>query len=151
MPKLERHVGRVSEDGRTLILRSLPAWRLNLGRLKAREVEVTIRPRSKPTSHDTHGYYRSTVLPLLAEEWGWADPDELHERLKEKHLRGIVPAEDPRWRLVRIGADSELLPPSMGDLTQEESSEYLDAVIRHAQEDGINVPPPRGSDGRGRV
>lgn len=151
MPKLERHVGRVSEDGTTLCLRSLSAWRLNLGRLKAREVEVTIRPRSKPTSQDTHGYYRSTVLPLLAEEWGWADPDELHERLKEKHLRGIVPTEDPRWRLVRIGAESELRPPSMADLTQEESSAYLDAVIKHAQEDGINVPPPRGSEEGGRA
>lgn len=147
MRQLERHVGRVTEDGKELRLRSMPAWRLNLARLPGREIEVTLRPRTKPTSTDTHGYYRAVVLPLLAESWGWANPEELHRALKMLHLaHGIVPAEDPRWRISRIGRDSHVEPPSMGELTQAESNAYLDAVINQAREDGISVPPPRGSE-----
>lgn len=143
------HGGRVSEDGKTLFLRSLPAWRASIARQRGREVEITIRRKAEPTSHDTHGYYRGVVLPLAAEEWGWADPDELHDALKLKHLPGIIPTEDGRWRVRRFGKDEcRVEAPSMAEMSQEESSRYVDAVIRQMQEDGINVPPPRGSEER---
>jgi hypothetical protein len=137
----------VSEDGQTLFLRSLPTWRAAIARQRGREVEISIRRKAEPTSHDTHGYYRGVVLPLAAEEWGWADPDELHDALKLKHLPGIIPLEDERWRVRRFGVDDERVEaPSMADMSQEESGLYLDAVIRQMQEDGIAVPPPMGRE-----
>lgn len=140
------HAGRVTEDGASLRFRHLPGWLRSIARQKGHDVEVAIRRAAEPTTVDQHGYYRAVVLPLAAEEWGWGNPAQLHRGLKLLHLPKIVPTDDPRWRTCRIGASTYAEPPSMGELSREESSAYIDAVIRQMQEDGINVPPPRGSE-----
>jgi hypothetical protein len=143
MPAITRHTGRVTAE-RKLEFRNLDLWRETLARLAGLEVEVTIRRPAVRTSHSTHGYYRAEVLPFLAEEWGWGDPDELHFHLKCKHLPGIIPIEDPRWRVRRFGAETRVEPPSMADMSQDESGRFLDCVLRQAMDAGTPVPPPRG-------
>lgn len=138
-----RHAGRVTEDG-SLRLRDLPAWQRAIARQKGREVWLEVHRVQGRATQDQHGYYRSTVLPLLAAEWGWSDPGELHYHLKVRHLPGIVPPSE--WPKRRLGADELVEPPSMGDLTVEEASAFLQAVIDHATEERIAVPPPRGSE-----
>ena len=139
-----RHAGRVSEDGSSLFLRSLPAWRRAIERQKGREVWLEIHRVSEPTSQDTHGYYRGVALPLLAEEWGWGNPAELHRELKLLHLPKIIPVEE--WPRRRIGLDEIVDVPSMADMTQEQSSAFVQAVLDQAKDAGIAVPPPRGRE-----
>lgn len=143
MPTLTRHVGRVTDEG-VLFLRSLPAWRANLSRLKGHDVELVIRRKSQPVTLDQHGYYRAVVLPLLSEEWGWADPRELHRELKLLHLPGIVPFED--WPVRRVGSAERSEVPSCADLTLEQMSAFIDKVINQAREASIDVPPPRKAE-----
>jgi hypothetical protein len=137
MVALVQHAGKVTDDG--LILRDLPAWKRAVARQKGHDVVLTIRRvgAERPTQ-DQYGYYYSTILPLLAEEWGWSDPAELHYRLKEKHIPRAL------WVKRRIGGVETLEPPSMADLTVEQTAAYMQAVIDHATEEGIRIPPPRG-------
>lgn len=138
-----RLAGRVDENG-VLHLRSVAAWRAAIARQKGRDVWVAIGRPAKNASHDQHGYYRAVVLPLLAEEWGWDDRDELHFRLKERH----IPRE--LWMERRIGSDVESMPPSSGELTMEQFSAYLTAVITHATLEGVIVPEPHQIEVGGR-
>lgn len=142
MSTAARHAGRVTREG-SLRLRDLPAWLRAIGRQKGREVWLEIHRVTGRATQDQHGYYRSTVLPLAADEWGWGDPAELHYRLKEKHLPAIVPVEE--WPRRRVGAEETVEPPSSADLTVEQFSAFLQAVIDQMTEAGIAVPPPRGS------
>jgi hypothetical protein len=137
-----RHAGRVTEDG-SLRLSDLPAWLRDIGRHKGREIWLEIHRVSERTSQDQHGYYRSTVLPLLAEEWGWGNPAELHRELKLLHLPAIIPAD--RWPRKWIGKAEVRDVPSMGEMTKEQSSAFLQAVLDQAADAGIAVPAPRGS------
>lgn len=135
-----RHGGRVTEEG-DLLLRDLPSWRRAIKRQRGRDVWITIwRVDAERPTQSQHGYYRSTVLPLLAEEWGYGNPAELHYRLKEKHLPAIVPVE--QWPVRAFGPE----PPSSADLTVEQFSLFLDAVLNQAKDAGIAVPAPRGSE-----
>lgn len=134
-----RHAGMVTEDG-SLRLRDLPAWLRAIGRHRGHEVWLEIHRVTGRATHDQHGYYRSTVLPLLAEEWGWGDPDELHYWLKVK----LVPTD--LWVEKRIGKQLFVQPPSSGDLTVEQYSAFLQAVLDLAADSGIAVPPPRGRE-----
>jgi hypothetical protein len=137
-----RHAGRVTEDG-SLRLVALPAWLRAIGRHKGREIWLEIHRVREATTQDQHGYYRSTVLPLLAEEWGWGNPAELHLELKRLHLPAIIPAD--RWPRKWIGKAEVIDVPSMGDMSKEESSAFLQAVLDQAADAGIAVPAPRGA------
>lgn len=140
-----QHAGRVKADG-SLVLNDRPAWLRAIARHKGREVTLSIRrlgSADKP-SKEVHGYYRSTVLPLLAEEWGWGDPQELHTELKRLHLPAIIPTET--WPKVTVGQYQLQVPPSMADFTVEQASRYLDAVLAMAADAGIAIPAPRGSE-----
>src|SRR5512139_1810336 len=133
-----RHAGRVSDEG-ALLLRNVAAWRAAILRQKGRDIWLEIHRVSDPTSLETHGYYRGVVLPLLCEEWGWGNPAELHRELKLLHLPKIIPTSE--WPRRRLGADEIVDPPSMADMTQEQSSAFLQAVLEMAAEAGIVVPP----------
>jgi hypothetical protein len=141
MPALLRHSGKV--EGRVLLLRNLSLWRENVARLEGVEVEVTIKRLTQPVSQDQHGYYRSTILPLLAEEWGWGDPRELHHEFKLLHLPGIIPVEE--WPKRRVGNDWRREVPSMADFTREQASAFIQKVLDQAADARVIVPPPRGS------
>lgn len=135
MALMFRHAGHVDDKG-MLHLRSVAAWRAAIARHRERDVWLCIGRASPPKTREQMGYYRGVVLPLLAEEWGWDDRDELHFRLKEKH----IPRE--LWTKRRLGAEELCEPPSSADLTQEQFSEFLTAVITQATHDGIVVPEP---------
>ena len=137
-----RHAGRVTEDG-SLRLVAVMSWLRAIGRHKGREIWLEIHRVSERTSQDQHGYYRSTVLPLLAEEWGWGNPAELHRELKLLHLPGIIPLGE--WPTRQIGKSPVRDVPSMGDMSKEESSAFLQAVLDQAADAGIAVPAPRGA------
>jgi hypothetical protein len=137
-----RHAGRVTEDG-AVRLRDVARWLRALARQKGREVWLEVHRQREDTSQDQHGYYRAVILPLLAEEWGWGNPAELHRELKLLHLPKIIPVED--WPTRRIGVAWIADPPSMGDMSKEQSSAFLQAVLDQAADAGISVPPPRGS------
>ena len=142
MTNARRHIGIVTKDG-GIRFEHRDGWLRALRRLIGKEVAVTVTAvGAERPSHGQHGYYRSTVLPLLAEEWGWGDPAELHYRLKEKHLPAIIPVED--WPYRKIGKEEKRYPPSMADFTMEQASAFLQAVLDQAMDSHIAVPPPRG-------
>jgi len=138
---VSRHLGRVDERG-VLRFRDVGAFQAALKRQSGREIYVTVtRAGAEKPTQDQHGYYRGVVLPLLADEWGWADQAELHFRLKERH----IPPE--LWVPRYLGREAPMRePPSSADLTVEQFSAFLQAVIDHATEEGISVPPPRGKE-----
>ena len=139
-----RHAGRISDDGSHLFLRSLSAWRAAIRRQKGREVYLELHRAQEPTTEDQHGYYRAAILPLLAEEWGWGDPGELHRELKRLHLPKIIPIEE--WPRHRVGREEVVCLPSMADMTKEQTSAFIQAVLDQAADAGIAVPPPRGKE-----
>ena len=143
MTTASRHAGRVTDDG-SLRLVNLPAWLRALARQKGREVWLEVHRQREDTSQDQHGYYRAVILPLLAEEWGWGNPAELHRELKLLHLPKIIPVED--WPARCIGVAWIADPPSMADMSKEQSSAFLQAVLDQAADAGIAVPAPRGSE-----
>jgi hypothetical protein len=132
----------VTEDG-SLRLANLPAWLRAIGRQKGREVWLEIHRVREETSQDQHGYYRAVILPLLAEEWGWGNPAELHRELKLLHLPAIIPLEE--WPTRKIGKAEVRDVPSMGEMSKEQSAAFIQAVLDQAADAGIAVPPPRGS------
>ena len=136
-----RHSGHVNANG-ALTLADPGAWRAAIRRHKGRHVVLTIRKLgAERPSKWQHGYYRSTLLPLAAEEWGWGDPDELHIRLKEKHLPAIIPVDE--WPERRIGNETRRELPSMALFPEEVASAYIQKVIDQMRDSLINVPPPR--------
>ncbi len=139
-----RHAAHVSEDGTRLFLRSLPAWRAAIRRQRGREVYLELHRIQEPTTEDQHGYYRAAVLPLLAEEWGWGNPKELHRELKRLHLPKIIPIVE--WPRHYLGREEVVCLPSMADMTKEQSSAFIQAVLDQAADAGIAVPPPRGKE-----
>lgn len=138
-----RHAGRVTDEG-SLRLANLPAWLRAIARHKGHEVWLEIHRQREETSQDQHGYYRGVILPLLAEEWGWGNPAELHRELKLLHLPKIIPVED--WPSRKIGVAWIADVPSMADMSKEQSAAFLQAVLDQAADAGVVVPPPRGSE-----
>lgn len=143
MPLAARHAGRISQEGK-LFLRSVATWQAAVERHKGQEVFLEIHRIPEGTTEDQHGYYRAAILPLLAEEWGWGNPAELHRELKLLHLPKIIPVEE--WPRRRIGRDEIVDVPSMARMTKEQTSAFLQAVLDQAADSGIAVPPPRGSE-----
>ena len=144
MSNSARHAGRVTdEEVPSLRLVNLPAWLRAIRRHKGREVWLEIHRVREETSQDQHGYYRAVILPLLAEEWGWGNPAELHRELKLLHLPKIIPVVD--WPTRQIGKVYERDVPSMGEMSKEQSAAFIQAVLDQAADAGITVPPPRGS------
>lgn len=143
MPAAARHTAHVSPDGELTF--GFPSrWHETLRRFAGQTVTVTVKRLEQKVTLDQHGYYRAVLLPLAAEEWGWADPSELHAALKRLHLPGIIPEDE--WPVRRLGAYQDVELPSMADFTREQSSRFIDAVIHQMQEAGIVVPAPRGSN-----
>ena len=134
-----RHAGYVDADGQPHMLNE-DAWKAALRRLRGRDVYFTVARKAQPKTRDQMGYYRGVVLPLLAESWGWDDTDELHFRLKEKWLPPIIPVN--QWPYRKLGTVEMREPPSSADLTMEQFSAFLTAVITHAAHEGITVPEP---------
>jgi hypothetical protein len=121
---------------------SQPRWASHMGSLEGQRVRVDVWREAQDSSldrptYEQHGYYRAVILPTLAEEWGWADKDELHFRLKEKH----IPVD--LWVERRIGGELVMEPPSMAVLTIEQASAFLQAVLDQAAEANVPIPPPR--------
>jgi hypothetical protein len=134
----------VSESGTVRMLDGA-AWKRAIARHKGHDVWLSItRIGSEKPTLDQFGYYHAVILPLLAEEFGWGDPAELHFCLKERHLPAIVPIHE--WPYRKVGKDEMRYPPSMADLTVEQASAFLQAVLDQAADSGINVPPPRGKE-----
>ncbi len=141
---MARHAARVTAEG-LLMIADPASWTRALRRQKGREVWLSLaRVQEEGTTLDQHGYYRAVLLPMAGEEWGWGDLAELHYRLKEKHLPGIIPLED--WPRRYVGGEWRLEPPSMADLTKEQSSAFIQKVIDQMTDAGIAVPPPRGKE-----
>jgi hypothetical protein len=133
------------DDRGVLRFRDVGAFQAALKRQSGRDIYVTVtRAGAEKPTQDQHGYYRGVVLPLLADEWGWSDQAELHYRLKERHLPPIVPIQE--WPYRKLGRFETREPPSSADLTVEQFSAFLQAVIDHATEERISVPPPRGKE-----
>lgn len=139
-----RHVARLGQR-KALVFLDPPSWRQGLSRFKPGELlAVSVSRLSPKASHSQHGYYRSEVVPFLADAWGWGDPDELHHHLKVKHLPGIIPVED--WPRRRLGDEWVTEVPSSADFTVEQFSAYLQKVLDQALDCGTPVPPPRGRE-----
>ena len=143
MTQAIRHIHRVDEHGQ-LVPEDVFAWRSYLSKRKGQRVFVTVTRFQAKATQDQHGYYRGVVLPILAEEWGWGDPTQLHIELKARLLPGIVPMEE--WPMCRIGHEVRIEPPSHADLDVEQFRLYLDAVLAMAADAGVIVPPPTGSE-----
>jgi len=110
------------------------AWAVLPPRVEGHRVIVTMkRPFTKAT-RSQHGYYRSTILPMIA-EWCGYDPrvkgelDEIHHALKVKfyganEVRGLY------------------IVPSHADADVEEMTGFIDWALRFAAEGGLHIPSP---------
>lgn len=95
-------------------------------RFKGREVVISVKKKPNRQGSASMRYYRGVVVPDVAQASGVLDPDEfptVHEGLAWKFLRlPDGPMGEPRRR--STGKD---------DLTQEEITAYIDAVIAWAE------------------
>jgi hypothetical protein len=113
---------------------NLPALNQEIARHEGREIEIRIS--RGPKTQDQMGYYRSVVLPEFAREYGEDSLDAMHYTLKSEFL--------PKQEQVNhITGEILYRVPSLADLTIEEFSGFLDAVIRQAAINGWPITPPR--------
>jgi len=112
--------------------RSLAA---NVARYEGKQITITISGGEK--TRDQMGYYRSTVLPQFAEQYGDDDIAAVHYVLKDMFLRKIATHN-------KLTGEMVYSVPSLADVSMEEMSEFLDKVLRRAALEGYTISEPRG-------
>jgi hypothetical protein len=120
--------GHVTDAG-TLVWDDSGKVRQALDALKGQRVRVVIKSAKPPRSGKSNRFYFAAVVRYLAEEWGYADPAELHDALGHK-FRPLPP--DPI-----TGAPRRM---RTRDMDQEQFSAFVKDVATWAQTDmGINL------------
>jgi hypothetical protein len=98
--------------------------------LEGKEIEITLKKRSRNRSHNQNRYYWGCVIAMLAEHCGY-DPEEMHEALKQRFLAIHTEGPLPTVR-------------STVALNTAEFTTYLEQCRRLAAEMGVIVPDPGG-------
>ena len=103
-------------------------------RLEGKRTSASFKRKYQHATTNQHAYYRSTVLPIIAEWCGYdardgSDLEKIHIGLKRKVFG------------VRIVNGLEVVV-SHADVDVEEFSDFLDKVLRWAAEGGCYVPGP---------
>jgi hypothetical protein len=112
------------------------AWAVLPPSLEGKRVRVMLKRAHMSVTLEQHGYYRGTVLPMVA-EWCGYDPRS-REDLESVHIglkRKFMDVQEVRGLEV---------VPSHADASLEEMSSYLDQVLRWAAEGGLYIPGPEG-------
>lgn len=99
-------------------------WNARILELDGQRVHVTLEPA---VSLDQHGYYRSTILPVIREASGYESDALAHQALKAAFYD-----LDPRGPL-----------PSMAAMDQGTASRFIEFALRQAAEMNCPVADPR--------
>jgi hypothetical protein len=90
--------------------------------------ELTGKPRTIPQNNYIH-----LLIGVAADRCG-NTLQEMKIIFSQKYLAD-------KWKEVRFGGQTYLIPPSTSDLTKEEMSEYIDSIIRKCLKLGMtNLP-----------
>jgi hypothetical protein len=104
-------------------------WKMALGALDGKPVEVTIQRERKKRSLSQNSYYHGVVVKMLADAAGY-EPDEMHDAL--------------RWEFLRVHGEERL--PSVRSTTELSTVEFEDYLSKcrmlGAQVYGVYVPGP---------
>ena len=120
--------GRVDDAGK-LAWDQPSAVRAALDALKGERVRVRLEAAKPSRSSKSNRHYFGAVIRYLAQEWGYADPAELHEQLGHK-FRPLPPDE-------RTGAPRRM---RTRDMDQQQFSDYVRDVVTWAVTDmGIDL------------
>ncbi len=103
-----------------------------LSRLKNTAVTLTIRKQTRAKSRSQVGYWWAVVIPILADEFGYAqyEHDAVHDAVM-RLLRGLKPEPNPLQLRV-----------SMADMSHDEVSTLIDDCRLWALDQGIVIPDP---------
>lgn len=100
----------------------------HLGRLEGKAIEVVVRKFVAHRTSPQNRYYWGVVIPILAEQFGYENGEELHKALKAKFLT------DYSGPLPKVGSTAALNVADFAD--------YLDRIMIWAgQEHGCVIPP----------
>lgn len=122
--------GRVTADGRLEIDENVAAWLVHLGKLRGKDVDITITRHRFARSLQQNRYYWGVVVPLLADHCGYERQD-MHEVLAMKFLRlENCPITGVPRRKHTPACDTA------------EFAAYVDSCIRLAAELGVVIPSP---------
>jgi hypothetical protein len=130
--------GHITDDGALKINERSTFLKL-LQPLKGREIELTIKKRSKKRSGDQNAYYWGVVVHLVSEALidlgNEITPDEAHEFLKANFNYTEITNEQT--------GEVMKIPRSTSDLTTEEFTDYIEKVAKWAAEWlNITIPEP---------
>ncbi len=128
-------IGSVSETGR-LSLDDLEAYRAALKPYRGKRVVLSLSQPRREKTQPQLAYYWATILPEFAEFVGEQDTRALHHDLKDAFLQ-------KRERVNHLTGEIVLEIPSLADLSIEQMSEYMDAVLVQAAKLGVHISPPR--------
>ena len=77
-------------------------------------------------TNNQHKFYRSVIVPRMAEYCGFESAEECHSAIKAAFY-----GKDPRGEL-----------PSMAAMSKEEASRFIEYAMRRAAEFGLVLPDP---------
>ena len=108
-------------------------------RQHGKNVSCEIKPYSKGKTAEQLGYYYGSWVPAIRDYLeetcgGQYNIDDIDGLMKKKLLDE---------RVVQIGDEVHLLPPSIAKLSVKEMSRYLDRVGQYWAERGLYLPEPR--------
>ena len=100
-------------------------------------LDIIIRKHKTKRTLEQNAYYWSVVVPILADEFGHDNAEDMHEDLKREF--NPVPSKlDP----------SKKIGGSTTKLSTVEFADYVDRICRWAAtEHGIYIPPPTKAEG----
>jgi len=128
--------GHLGADGRIRCNKTLLRQLLH-GRREC-EVEIIVRRAYATRSTKANAFYWGVVLQALAEHTGHL-PEELHDILKAKFLPKALAVCDLNGEL----RGEYVIGGSTASLSVEEFSEYMNRIIRWAQDElGVVIPQP---------
>lgn len=133
--------GTVDEKGKLDMPRferaSMNRW---LSTLKGQEVDITIRKHKKKRTNDQNAYYFGVVIPILADYFGYDDPETLHAELKLM----FNPVESKIRPGEKVGGTTTKMS-TIEFMAGDDS--YVERICRWAAEEyGIYIPPPEKSE-----
>lgn len=101
---------------------------LNRLPITERGYKLLISRITKSRSLSQNKYYWKVIIGMLADEWGWDQPERLHDALRIKFL----------------SVNTEKLPTvkSTTELTTVQFEEYTSKIRQWASEEGICIPLP---------
>ena len=107
-------------------------------------VDIIIRKHKTKRTNDQNAYYWGVVIPILADYFGYDNPEDVHTELKRK-FNPIPSKINPNET---IGGTTTKM--STVEFYSSDEKSYIERIVRWAAMDHrVYIPPPKKAEAQG--